>query len=539
LLRNICDKPPTKPTLTTRTERNAYNDFRDTINAISVFMEGADINQLTNTVIETVGGQLESMVSETADKIEEMVSNGIHEELNSFAVEMGQRYVKHREQLEGIIARGVERVTQMTNGGEPEQSGDQRDRISYAEAVVQQLTQPIHEPVIHRNRVAGRQLMVKKVAGLVGEELAALTEQELLTKAKLALDLMGIAATDRPEGLSFVGVRKLAGGDIVLQLDSDSSAEWIRKPDVLKSFNSNFCGTVPAELRTFRVVLEMVPVAAEMTTSDVLRQVEAINGLPPQSLQSANWIKHPSRRKHNQQYAHAMVKCTSVRVANRIMRDKVSIWGRLVEGRKPEIEIRRCIKCQQRKWHSAAECKSEHDICGRCGDHHKTTECQVQDRTDFRCAVCKEQGHGAIDMECPAYQKQLDTLRKRMPETRYRYYPTNEPWTWERDDDNSPMTSAGPLETVGEVVANRYSRWPVPLQIQSQAQRHQMGHTEQRPSHAPTRQNGPQRRQTTIDGFLTARELHHQQQAAHPPNVPTGPRAMQQSPLQDGPSHNT
>ena len=65
---------------------------------------------------------------------------------------------------------------------------------------------------------------------------------------------------------------------------------------------------------------------------------------------------------------------------------------------------------------------------------HRTFDCDMTDPNLFACYNCKgtsAKGHGAADRQCPAFIEQLSTLQARNPETKYKYFPTNDPKSWE------------------------------------------------------------------------------------------------------------
>ncbi|KAF8258422.1 hypothetical protein EI94DRAFT_1546010, partial [Lactarius quietus] len=68
--------------------------------------------------------------------------------------------------------------------------------------------------------------------------------------------------------------------------------------------------------------------------------------------------------------------------------------------KKLKYEPKQCMKC--RKWgHFAAECKAQADICGTCGDQHKTKECNVEDKR--YCVSCRSNTHASWNRNCPEF----------------------------------------------------------------------------------------------------------------------------------------
>lgn len=77
------------------------------------------------------------------------------------------------------------------------------------------------------------------------------------------------------------------------------------------------------------------------------------------------------------------------------------------------INVGRCYKCQA-YGHSAADCKSETDICGKCSDQHKTQECTSQTMLCINCKKVKEEfnidvpiDHCVWSSECQCMQRKI------------------------------------------------------------------------------------------------------------------------------------
>ena len=91
-----------------------------------------------------------------------------------------------------------------------------------------------------------------------------------------------------------------------------------------------------------------------------------------------------------------------------------------------------CIKCQGIEVnHNVAECKFIHDVCARCAGMHWIDQYTVAAFGDFKCANCKARGHGAADRECPVFKEKLQLLHAKILNYTYRFFPTQDPGTWE------------------------------------------------------------------------------------------------------------
>ena len=59
--------------------------------------------------------------------------------------------------------------------------------------------------LVAKGNLLDRQVVVRKAQDADADQLASLTERELVENASVALELMGIAASDRPTGMKFIG----------------------------------------------------------------------------------------------------------------------------------------------------------------------------------------------------------------------------------------------------------------------------------------------------------------------------------------------
>jgi hypothetical protein len=135
---------------------------------------------------------------------------------------------------------------------------------------------------------------------------------------------------------------------------------------------------------------------------------------------------------------------------NKAIRDGLVIEGKSVSVRRNRRDPTRCWKCQQLGVaHQAATCKSIHDTCARCAGMHITKDCQVEDKAEYRCANCKATGHGAADRHCPVFLAKLRELRARNADQQYRFFPTKDPETWERDEEDAQWGEGEAQGTAG------------------------------------------------------------------------------------------
>ncbi|KAJ7123708.1 hypothetical protein C8R44DRAFT_620911, partial [Mycena epipterygia] len=164
--------------------------------------------------------------------------------------------------------------------------------------------------------------------------------------------------------------------------------------------------------------------------------IEDANGIERGQLTQARYIKPLERRHKGQRTAHTIFGFASREAANHAIRHRIFVDGKRVSAQKLLTEPIRCLKCQVIGTnHTAASCPSVHDVYARCGQMHRTGACMVSDaeRACSNCRAAKRSyhGHGAADRGCPVFVDKLQYALERNPEANYRYFPTDNPDTWE------------------------------------------------------------------------------------------------------------
>jgi hypothetical protein len=278
-----------------------------------------------------------------------------------------------------------------------------------------------------------RQVIIDKAPDVTTNGMMNLTEKELVTKANLAIKMMNDDSMLR--GTTFVGATKLRNGGTILQLNSKDAADWLRGEDTANTFIGQLGGTSTMKTRPLNTVVEFIPITFNPDAFGTFGEVEKASGLPRGSIVSARYFKPPHCRTPQQKNAHAIFGFTTREVANHVIEHGIFVESKQVSVRKLNQEPKRCVKCQQVGGnHVAAECKSIHDTCARCGEMHKTDDYMETDPSQFKCTNCKgdkAKGHGAADRRCPHFLEKLAQIQARNPENRYRFYPTSDPKTWE------------------------------------------------------------------------------------------------------------
>ena len=278
-----------------------------------------------------------------------------------------------------------------------------------------------------------RQVLVDKAPGASTSGLEDLSESELVEKAKLAYEQLEQASGDAETQISFVGARKLHNGGVIYEMGSTEAAQWLKGKTNMTNFLQVFSATSIIKHRAYSIIAEYIPLTFDPTERGQIAEIKRVNGLNPDDILSAKWIKPATSRHQGQCSAHAILGFTQPTGANAAIRNGGIIAGKRVWARKLLQEPQRCLKCQKvGASHIAAECKQEKDTCGSCGNDHRTTECTITDTTLYKCVNCNESGHAAWDCQCSTFIRANSLFNAKHPENRYRYFPTAlDPTSWE------------------------------------------------------------------------------------------------------------
>jgi hypothetical protein len=72
-------------------------------------------------------------------------------------------------------------------------------------------------------------------------------------------------------------------------------------------------------------------------------------------------------------------------------------------------------------------CKTSLNICGTCGNNHRTSMCSAYHTT--RCINCRSQQHTSWSRACPEFARCCKDIDDKYPENRMPYFPTEHIWT--------------------------------------------------------------------------------------------------------------
>ncbi len=297
-----------------------------------------------------------------------------------------------------------------------------------------------------------RTVYIDYTAAEDGAEARKLTHEELVEKANVALQLMGIEVDDRPKGTTFKAVTKQRNGGLLYEMSTKEGAAWLKRPDVLPEFVRYYDDRARAKGAMFPYMCKFVPVAFQINNFDERRQVEEDSHLPRYTLEDLRWMRPVDQREPNQRVATLLINFPSAEAANLATDNELYIRGAKLAVEPNYPEPQRCHRCSLFAAHKASECKSIIKVCGKCRGDHNTRLCRVTNPADLYCVNCKVRGHRSIDRNCPSFWARKERMDTRNPATFFKYQVIlNDPSTWvpapKRKTRPPPPTASPPYPT--------------------------------------------------------------------------------------------
>ena len=203
------------------------------------------------------------------------------------------------------------------------------------------------------------------------------------------------------------GIQKLKSQDIRIHCNTMEEAEQLRK---LKWDNEY--GGLTVRQSKFGIVVPAVP--TELIDPNGLKDPELARQLEHQNKGNGLQIMEmkPMRRKlkDNPRHYHLVIFLTEANMANQCIKHGIYINHQrfLPERYTPQFQLIQCYKCQ-RFGHHASTCRSLHDVCAKCSEHHPTSQCNSE---THKCAGCKGE-HPAWHQDCPHKINEIQNLRIR------------------------------------------------------------------------------------------------------------------------------
>jgi len=267
------------------------------------------------------------------------------------------------------------------------------DTNSYRSALLSKPTQSnknvIDPKVLSDMDCKARQILMdiydKDEDNILSKSLTAIIEKANKTIA-------GLKCASKPKDIKVITALKTRGKAVLLMLNSKEAVSWIRELLNKEEFSNGFSAESHIRERTFNLIVPRVPVIFDPSEEKHLRKIKETNCLDKNVIRKAKWIKPMGRRRPGQTNAYAIITLSSADSANALIKDGLYICSIKVRPTKQKQEPIQCMKC--REWgHFTSECPSEKDVCGNCGEEHRTNACQNKDK--LYCTACSENTHAS------------------------------------------------------------------------------------------------------------------------------------------------
>jgi hypothetical protein len=228
------------------------------------------------------------------------------------------------------------------------------------------------------------------------DQLAQQTHEEITAKLQQTVKSQ---MKDNP--ITIQGIQKLKSRDIRIHCDTEKDAEQLRKLQWDESYSG-----LKTRQRKFGIIIDGVSTKTinpkELQNPETAKKLEEQNeGKELQIIEM-----RPLRRKLREDVQdYSLVIFTSnPKTANNFLKHGIYINHERFNPRKysPQFQLIQCYKCQQ-FGHHAIKCRSPHDVCAKCSEHHPTSQCHNEAQ---KCAGCKQE-HPAYHEHCP---KKLSAL---------------------------------------------------------------------------------------------------------------------------------
>ncbi|KAG5353607.1 hypothetical protein C0989_004715 [Termitomyces sp. Mn162] len=192
-------------------------DIRDGMRAVAFGMEDIVVGEAEKVVMEAVGKVME--------ECREVLENLAEVSMKSLKG-MAEQAREGREGLE----EGQVMEMRVSQGGANEGGGGWQWRMAregalYADAA----RRAEREDMVQKARNKTRQVIIDNAQGAGGWK--ELTEKELIEKAQITKDMMGIQGLDSPK-VDIITAWKLKNRGVLYKLKSTKAAEWLMKEEV-------------------------------------------------------------------------------------------------------------------------------------------------------------------------------------------------------------------------------------------------------------------------------------------------------------------
>jgi len=205
--------------------------------------------------------------------------------------------------------------------------GSNEDVEKIIEKAVKSATKPSYVQVIsaeHEDRAERREQQIRNDTKIRGElqrkqiilngddttkeQASKLSPKELILKANLAInkletdieDFLSEEDNEKPPGTKFVAARILKNGGVLLEMESEDGAQWLKQAEVTKAFENCFPGVVKIKGNNYQVVVQFLPISLKNRLENLHTEIEKENNLPKGSIASMAQEPHQLEPKSNE-----------------------------------------------------------------------------------------------------------------------------------------------------------------------------------------------------------------------------------------------
>ena len=180
----------------------------------------------------------------------------------------------------------------------------------------------------NREEIRQRQVLINFIR-TPDLELETYDELTLSRKSLDSLNTTWASFTDlKPPHPKLKSAILLRTGNLLIELDSAEAADWLRKDAPHDTFLANLGSGTNIKDRTYQVITHFVLVQFNPEDEEHLHQFEVLNGLEPNSMLKAKWIKPIKDRKPHQKVATLRLSVRDPVTANKILKEGASILNR-------------------------------------------------------------------------------------------------------------------------------------------------------------------------------------------------------------------
>jgi hypothetical protein len=161
-------------------------------------------------------------------------------------------------------------------------------------------------------------------------------------------------------------------------------------------------------------------------------------------------------------------------------------------------------------------CPKDADICRMCREQHRTAMCKVDDPNNYYCTNCEIKGHTAWSQVCLTFLSKWDTHKRCNDKSKYWFYLTEDPLTWEKIDEQPNEWEEYQQEDKTNRIAPTNQNFPQPQQNRTKDARPTKARSNQpQPQHPRFPNNIPLGSQSRLTDMWTQQENMPDTQPLH------------------------